>query len=326
MRLLSDLRCAHIEPLDAVNVDAWRADGVLTLPGYLSAADLAAALGELELMFPTADGFHDGTDPRHVRFRQDEFDGIDTFPFASTELSLLAVHPRVIQLAETLLQEQDLRLYSAEAWAKYTGATDYDQDLHRDYLNHTLLVPTTSLRYQQLEMFVFLSEVTEDLGPPHLVSQIYTGQLPANPNFYPRNGGAGPFVASGDYGHLYEKEQSGTGPAGTVIAFNLGTFHRGTELTKLRGARYTMHLSYRPARVEWGQRQGWADRSHSLAWYKFVHRATPRQLELFGFPPPGQPYWNTDTFTGMEQRYPQLDLTPWRAVLSADLDRPASTG
>jgi hypothetical protein len=211
MRLLSDLRCAHIEPVDAVNVDAWRADGVLTLPGYLSAADLAAALGELELMFPTADGFHDGTDPRHVRFRQDEFDGIDTFPFASTELSLLAVHPRVIQLAETLLQEQDLRLYSAEAWAKYTGATDYDQDLHRDYLNHTLLVPTTSLRYQQLEMFVFLSEVTEDLGPPHLVSQIYTGQLPANPNFYPRNGGAGPFVASGDYAHLYEKEHPAPG-------------------------------------------------------------------------------------------------------------------
>jgi hypothetical protein len=33
-------------------------------------------------------------------------------------------------------------------------------------------------------------------------------------------------------------------------------------------------------------------------------RATPRQLELFGFPPPGHPYWNMDTFTGMEQRYP----------------------
>jgi hypothetical protein len=35
-----------------------------------------------------------------------------------------------------------------------------------------------------------------------------------------------------------------------------------------------------------------------------IIEATPRQLELFGFPPPGHPYWNMDTFTGMEQRYP----------------------
>jgi hypothetical protein len=35
---------------------------------------------------------------------------------------------------------QDLLLSSAEAWAKYTGATS-DQDLHRNYLNQTLLVP-----------------------------------------------------------------------------------------------------------------------------------------------------------------------------------------
>ena len=42
-----------------------------------------------------------------------------------------------------------------------------------------------------------------------------------------------------------------------------------------------MHLSSRPARVKWDQRQGWADRSHSAAWYQFVQRATPRQFELF---------------------------------------------
>jgi hypothetical protein len=54
-------------------------------------------------------------------------------------------------------------------------------------------------------------------------------------------------------------------------------------------------------------------------------RATPRQLELFGFPPPGHPYWNMDTFTGMEQRYPQLELRPRRAP-SAHLERPAQSG
>jgi hypothetical protein len=202
---------------------------IILIIGSHVAGPIASELG---MVFPTAGGFHDSTDPRHERYRNDEFDGIDVFPFASTELSLLAVAPRLVELAERLMGERNLRIYSAEAWAKYTGATNYDQDLHRDYLNHTVLVPTTAQRHQQLEMFVFLSEVPEELGPPHLVSQRHTADLPANPNFYPRHGGHGAFMAADDHADLYDLEQSEAGPAGTVIAFNLGTLHRGTAVTK----------------------------------------------------------------------------------------------
>jgi hypothetical protein len=102
----------------------WTEDGFVVLPGYLTAEDLAAALGELALQFPTADGFHQRTDERAGRYVGDEFAGIDSFPFTSTELSLLAVHPRLVALAAALLGDDDLRLYGAEAWAKYTGAAD----------------------------------------------------------------------------------------------------------------------------------------------------------------------------------------------------------
>ena len=47
----------------------------------------------------------------------------------------------------------------------------------------------------------------------------------------------------------------------------------------------------------------WAGRSHEPGWYRFAHRATPRQLALFGFPP-GHPYWTEATFDGTAQRYP----------------------
>jgi hypothetical protein len=292
-------------------VATWRTDGFVMLPGHLSSGDLASALAELERMFPTPEGFHDGTDPRRQRFVVDEFDGIDAFPFASPAMSLLAVHPRIVELAELLLGRQDLRIYSAEAWAKYTGATSYDQDLHRDYLNHTVLVPTTAAEYQQVEFFVFLVDVPEDLGPPHLVSRVHTAGLPMNPNFYPRTGGSGDFVSSDDNNRLYAVEQSGAGPAGTVIAFSTGTFHRGTALRKPRGARYSMQLTYRPADADWAHRMSWASHSHEPAWYEFVPRATPRQLELFGFPPPGHPFWTPETLKGMQERYPTLDLTPW---------------
>lgn len=73
------------------------------LPGYLPAEELAPAVGELGLCFPPAEGFHDCSDSRCHRFVGDEFAGFDNFPFASPELSLLAVNHRVVRLVETLL-------------------------------------------------------------------------------------------------------------------------------------------------------------------------------------------------------------------------------
>ncbi|MFI6133140.1 phytanoyl-CoA dioxygenase family protein [Micromonospora sp. NPDC051141] len=295
--------------------DAWEADGFVVLPGFLPAVELTPALGELESMFPSPAGFHDGTDPRRARYLGDEFAGIQGFPFDSVALSLLATGDRLVRLARTLLRTDDLRVSSAEAWAKFTGAADYDQELHRDYLNHTLLVPTDAPGYRQVEMFVYLVDVPEGLGPPHLLSTRHTRDLPAKPNWYPRTDvGArfGDFVAPTGSPHLYEAEVSGAGPAGTVVAFRPGTFHRGTAMTTPRGARYTMHLCFRPAAVGWGDRHAWAGRSHEPGWYGFVSRATPAQLALFGFPPPGHPYWTAETVAGVAQRYPHLDMTPWQ--------------
>jgi hypothetical protein len=166
----------------------------------------------------------------------------------------------------------------------------------------------------QLEMFIYLADVPEELGPPHFVSRTRTAELPARPNWYPRAGGAASdngYVCTSAHPELYQAEVSAAGSAGTVVAFQLGTFHRGTAMTAARGARYTMHVSYRPAAVGWGHRHSWADRSHDPAWYRFVGRASPRQLALFGFPPPGHPFWTPETLGGMALRYPDLDLSAW---------------
>lgn len=295
----------------------WRKHGFVILPGYLPGEVLRPAVAELDLLFPSARGFHDGSDSRRERYLGDEFAGIDRFPFVSAEISLLAVNDRLIQLAQVLLGSDDLRIYGAEAWAKFAGAADYDQDLHRDYLAHTVLVPSAAAEFKQAEMFVFLVDVPEDLGPPHLVSKTCTADAAVRPNWFPvkdltgDDGAEARFVGAGQPG-WYEKEVSAAGPAGTVVAFEPGTFHRGTGMTRPDGARYSMHLGYRRAEVEWGQRQGWAERSHEDAWYRFVERASPRQLGLFGFPPPGHPFWTVDTVAGMALRYPNLDLSPWR--------------
>jgi hypothetical protein len=293
----------------------WARDGFVILPGFLPADELLPALEDLPTQFPSAEGFHDGTDPRRERFLGDEFAGIDTFPFLSTELSLLAGHDRLLTLAAALLDDEDPHLYAAEAWAKYTGACDYDQDLHRDYLNHTILVPSSAPGCRQLELFVYVSDVPEELGPPHLVPRRHTDHLPAVPNWFLRPGGTSTSRYTADSGNdaLYAAQVSGAGPAGTVIAFEPGTLHRGTQLTAPRGIRYSMQLGFRPAGLQWGQRVAWATRSSTPEWSSFVSRATPRHLQALGFPPPGHPYWTPETLAGMSDRYPRLDLSPWRS-------------
>jgi hypothetical protein len=51
-------------------------------------------------------------------------------------------------------------------------------------------------------------------------------------------------------------------------------------------------------------------------WDAFVNRATPRQLELLGFPPPGHPVWDTEMIEATSRRYPNLDLAPWQTRLA----------
>jgi hypothetical protein len=184
--------------------------------------------------------------------------------------------------------------------------------LHRDYLNHTILVPTTTPGCRQVEMFVYLCDVPEELGPPHLVSREHTGDLPVVPNWWLQQGHDTPdqYAALADPA-LYAAEVSGSGPAGTVIAFEPGTFHRGTQLTAPRSARYSLQLCFRPSDLQWGHRDGWATKSFAAEWSEFVSRATPRQLQTLGSPPPGHPYWTPETLAGMALRYPRLDLSPW---------------
>ena len=302
--------------LDAARL-SWLEDGFVVLPGHVPDDVLAPAVAELELMFPTGDDFHDGVDPgRSSRFVGDQFDGIDSFPFTSLALCRVPASDALVSLAEAFLGSSDVRLYSAEAWAKYEGAADYDQDLHRDYLNHTILYPSSAPEFRQLELFVFLSDVTPELGAPRMVRRsARTDALPAKPNFFPRSVVADDesgFVATTGLPDLYESEVPATGPAGTVVAFQPQTVHRGAAISQPRGSRFTMHLNYRPAAAEWAQRHAWADRSHDPRWYRFVEQATPRELALFGFPPPGHAYWTAETLAGVGQRYPGLDLAPWR--------------
>ena len=116
--------------------------------------------------FPTAEEFAADADPaRNEPFRLDSHQVLPRFPFEDGALERLVVHERMIDLAEQLLGISEPRMYQAMVGAKYGGgALSDEQLLHADFGNHTLVVPRHDPGYQQLEMFVYLSDVTPENG------------------------------------------------------------------------------------------------------------------------------------------------------------------
>ena len=280
----------------------FREHGFVVIPQWIPRTALGPAVSKLNDIYPLAADYHsDPYSESNSVFQGDEFSGIRGLPFANVEFNLLAVHPHIVELAETLLGTNDIRIYSGELWAKYTGAANYDQPFHRDFLGHTLMVPPESGECEQVEIFLYLNDVPESLGPPHFVSKKIAAEAEPFPNWLSRE----------ERPNWYEAEVSAAGPAGTAVAYGIDTFHRGTDLVQANGARFTVHVSFRRASNEWATRTAWANHSHERAWYEFVARATMRQLLLFGFPPPGHPYWTPHALHYTAQRYPGLDTVPF---------------
>jgi hypothetical protein len=75
-------------------------------------------------------------------------------------------------------------------------------------------------------------------------------------------------------------------------------------------------LSYKPAGAAWLSSFGLPNAGEDMEWYRFVGRATPRQLVALGFPAPGDPYWTTETLAGTAARYPMLDMSPWKEAFT----------
>jgi hypothetical protein len=74
-----------------------------------------------------------------------------------------------------------------------------------------------------------------------------------------------------------------------------------------------MNTSFKGAGQDWIGYHSMQSRATDPSWVAFVEASTPRQLALFGFPPPGHPVWNAALLDATAERYPGLDLRPWRA-------------
>ena len=100
--------------------------------------------------------------------------------------------------------------------------------------------------------------------------------------------------------------------AGSLLIFSMRTFHRAGEMTADFGVRFSHHLVWKSAACPFNGYHQYSQFGEKPEMKRFMERATPRQREVLGFPPPGHPYWNEETLAAVAQRYPRMDLSPYR--------------
>ncbi|MGD0310876.1 MAG: phytanoyl-CoA dioxygenase family protein [Acidimicrobiales bacterium] len=280
-------------------LDEVRERGFCLVEGFLSPGELAAARQALWLHFPKPEEFF--ADPsRYPEYNGDQFGGVREFPYRSWDLNRLAFHPDLVDAAERYLGTVDLHLYKVELWAKYGGAADYDQPLHRDYGSHSLVVPRVDGRYQQLTTFIFLSDVTVDDGPTRILPFAPGRDVPFTPLYIP-------------FGELAEFEVPAVGPAGSLLVYRTDILHRGSNITGVGSSRFSLLADFQVRGTTWGGKMAWPKQSPQR-WAKLIPQCSVRERDLFGFPRPGDEYWNEQTITDVGLRYPGMDVQPYRGT------------
>jgi hypothetical protein len=190
--------------------------GYTVVENFIDKETLTAAQDALWTIYPKPEDYF--ADPeKYPKFGKSQFSGIHLFPFPAWEINRLCVYPDLIDAAERFLKTSEIDLYKGELWAKYSGAVNYDQYHHRDYRNHTIVVPREDGTNTQMTTFILLSDVTDKDGPTKVVPLRETRSVPIG-------------VAQTKFGTYFDKEVSIEGPAGSLMVYKTDVFHRPLEL------------------------------------------------------------------------------------------------
>jgi hypothetical protein len=319
---------------DTTAIATWRRDGAVVLDRFFDAETIAGVCADCDALFAarrrSTDALVKTPDGGVGVFDPAQFRNQDHLPFAaSTAINLIGLDPRLIDFARAALGVDDVRLYQCEAWAKFTGDADYDQPFHCDFKNHTLTVPADDAAQRTINFMIYVTDVTDDLGAIHYVPNPQADAIvgPLRPVLPEEADGEARAAISFDQAHatafahprqlaLKRIERSGAAPAGSIFAYGIDVYHRGTNLTRPGGHRYTITASYKAA----GNDQiGWsAWPFHFLKpWHRVINHATPEQLACLGIPRPGDAFWTATTLARAQQRWPGWDMTPYRVAAGA---------
>ena len=283
-----------------------RIHGFALVPDFLTSQEVHAARQNMLRYVPTAEEL--SATPERYPWIFEEAERLQTeFPFAGEALNHVATHPDLVSFVERALETQEVMLSQSAIWAKYAGTGDFEQALHLDYEGNTLVVPRDDGDFRQVNMILYYTDVSEEMGPTCVVSTEKTKNLPLWPPFRPRK----------KYPELYKREQSMTAGAGSLLIFGMRTWHRASEITAESVARLSHHMIWRSAQHAFQGFYQWSQFGEKPEFKRFIENSQPRQREVLGFPKPGHPYWNRETIEAVSLRYPKMEMKPYWAALGS---------
>jgi ectoine hydroxylase-related dioxygenase (phytanoyl-CoA dioxygenase family) len=276
--------------------EEFASHGWTLVPDVIDAATVKEVQDALNRVYPTEDQLR-AEPAAHSWVADGQFGGLRLWPLDDLLLDLLPVDHRIVAVVQQLMGTTQIQLLRAGYQAKYAGTADFDQVLHYDYPNHSLVVPNPD---DVVGFFLYLSDVTEDLGPTVLVSDLVRGPItPEMTHPTPQ-----------DRPDLYAQARPAVGSAGSLLVYRSTTYHRGSAMTASAGVRLTLGFSYaQPA--PWRGFLSFPRLGEESGLIRFMAAASPRQRELIGFPEVSDPYWTKETLEWTSRRFPGFDRRPY---------------
>jgi hypothetical protein len=96
-----------------------------------------------------------------------------------------------------------------------------------------------------------------------------------------------------------------------LLVYRTDILHRGSNFTGPGRARFSLLADYQVRGTTWGGKMAWPKQAPHR-WATLMPRCGVRERDLFGFPRPGDDYWNEQSLADVALRYPGMDMTPYR--------------
>ena len=290
------------------DVIKWKKEGVLVLNDLFTSKEIRSVHDDIDAIFGHKKGDepiinkHDGR-PKTI---DEQFLNFENIPFdCSPALNLIGVHPQLVSLAKDTLETDNVRLYQSQVWAKFSGETDFEQSFHCDYGNHTLTIPSKDITQNSITFLMYFSNVTEEHGPAHYVVRTDSDKIHRSSEMFLDN----------RYHEKLQKlldpfKRSTAGPAGTIFSYGIDVFHKATNITKSGAYRYAVTSCFKKPGNDTIGYTAWPYHQQK-PWSIIFKNASPEQLNCFGVPMPGDPFWDDKTIQLANLRYPDWDMTDY---------------
>lgn len=263
------------------HIDTFMAQGFVIIENFITEGERTAALEGFHQLYPPYETWLAQGKPKVA---WDQKSGANLFPWDNRGLNGLATHPDIIDAAERIIGTREIRLCDGDISVRYAGDESVT-GFHVDFGNNTL-GPYVPRDHSNISFIVNLEEIKAGMAPTLIV-----------PDGKPDNEGVEMIV-----------------PAGSVCIYSsISTRHTSTPFTAPTGYRANMWAIYCRKDRPWdgGRSFSYKGGASNSAMARFIAEATPRQLELLGFPPPGDALWTPDFTSRMAHRYPGFDAAQY---------------